>query len=314
MRMRAHVLVPLMLLVSVASWADESPPVALHAESCWDHVADCVDAKTHAIPPTQLLSWHFFWSWEFPKRFLERTVWDTAYMLTAPGRWDGHDWQRFTLLTGIAGGSFALDHQVDLESRVRHPRSNTERKVENWLEDFGSFPAIAGMLGGSFVGGLIFDNEEARRLAVDAGEALVISGGIFVSPLKEVIGRSRPNAGNGPWQFHPFSGAASMPSGHSTTAFTLASALSTHFYDTPAAAIPSYGIATVVAFTRVRGSAHFVSDVVIGALIGTVSGRTVVQLERDRRHDAEGRPRETSFRIEPWLGPGVRGVQLVRTW
>jgi hypothetical protein len=206
MNLRLQLLFPLALLVSAASWAEESPPVPLGAEGCWGHVVACVDAKTHRIPPTQLLSWNFFWSLEFPERFVERTFWDTAYMLTAPGRWEAHDWQRFTLLTGIAGGSFALDHQVDLESRARHPRGSTERQVEIRLGDFGSFPAIAGMLGGSFVGGLIFDNEEAKRLAVDAGEALVVSNIAFVTPLKEVIGRSRPNAGNGPWQFHPFSG------------------------------------------------------------------------------------------------------------
>jgi len=301
----------LLLLAAPIACADESSqtPVDDLSKDCWAHVARCIDLKTHAIPPTQVLSL------EFPLRFAERTFWDTAFMFTAPGRWDEYDWRRFSLLAGIGGGSFALDHQVDIESRNRHPRGHTERDIEKWLQYSGDYPAIAGMLGGSLLGGMIFHNEEAKSLAVDAGEALVISNVVFTEPLKQVIGRSRPHDAQGPWHFKPFSGNASMPSGHSTTAFSLAAALSEHFENAPAAAIPSYTIASIVAFSRVRGSDHFVSDVVIGAIIGTVSGRTVVKLERDRRHDAEGRPRTaTAWRLEPWIGVDVRGVQLATEW
>jgi len=290
-----YLLLPFLAFAGARTWGQEPLRTTLDITEpgCWNHVARCVDAHAHALPPTQPLLW------TFPLHFAERTFWDTAYMFTAPGRWERHDWERFTLLTGIAGGSFALDHQVDIESRGRHPRSKTERDIENRLKDFGSYPAIAGMLGGSLLGGLIFQNEEAKNLAVDAGEAVLISNLVLTEPLKETIGRSRPNAGGGPWHFHPFSGAASMPSGHATTAFSLAAALSEHFENTPAAAVPAYAL---------------VSDVVVGAIIGTVSGRTVVKLERDRRHDAEGGPRPSGLRLEPWLGIDIRGIQVVSEW
>src|SRR5574337_442627 len=169
--MRTRLLTGVLLLVWAVTAAGEEPSpsaaVAEGAANCWNHVAACVEYKTLSLPPTQVAL-----SWDFPVLFVRRTLWDTAYMFTAPGRWDRGDWSRFSLLTGIAGGSFALDHQVDIESRARHPRSNTERDIENPLEDFGNYPAILGMIGGSLIGGIVFENEEAKTLAVDAGEAL----------------------------------------------------------------------------------------------------------------------------------------------
>jgi membrane-associated phospholipid phosphatase len=58
-----------------------------------------------------------------------------------------------------------------------------------------------------------------------------------------------------------------MPSSHAIIAFAAAAALTELF---PAAAIVWYGLAVGCAVTRVLSGAHFVSDAIVGALLGIV--------------------------------------------
>lgn len=102
--------------------------------------------------------------------------------------------------------------------------------------------------------------------------AAVALSGIIVTVAKRLIGRMRPNhLGDGSlWQFDVFawsSNAASFPSGHATTAFAVATALTLLF---GRRIMPlAYAMAVLVAVSRVIVGAHFVSDVVAGAMFGT---------------------------------------------
>jgi len=42
-----------------------------------------------------------------------------------------------------------------------------------------------------------------------------------------------------------------------------------------------YAIATYVAMSRMHDNRHYLSDVVFGAAVGTIAGRTVVHHQRD---------------------------------
>jgi len=150
----------------------------------------------------------------------------------------------------------------------------------------------------------------AEHLVWDASEALVFSSAVFTPVLKETIGRERPNTGKGPFDFHPFSGAASFPSGHTTGAFTVAAAFAEHFDNNLWVAVPAYALASGVGFARTRANAHFASDVVVGAAIGTATGRMVVNLRRLRAAHDNHAPAPT-VEVTPALGADLHGVQLV---
>jgi membrane-associated phospholipid phosphatase len=130
-------------------------------------------------------------------------------------------------------------------------------------------PGIAGVVGGAAIFGLATGSDLAKTISTDAGEAVLVSG-LFTEIGKETTGRHRPREGDGPFSFHPFSGAASFPSGHTTTAFALASAVSEDLGNNPWIAVPAYGLAALVGFSRTRANAHFASDVLIG---GAAPGR-----------------------------------------
>ncbi|MDQ0395145.1 phosphatase PAP2 family protein [Labrys monachus] len=95
--------------------------------------------------------------------------------------------------------------------------------------------------------------------------------GLAVNLVKRAIGRVRPlHVDPGAYlTFDPFAWhatAASMPSGHATTAWSVAACLV--LLAGPRVRPYAFAFATLVCVSRVVLGAHFVSDVVAGALLG----------------------------------------------
>ena len=125
--------------------------------------------------------------------------------------------------------------------------------------------------------------------------------------LSTLIGRERPTSDQGAYAFHPFGGRA-LPSGHATQAFAVASVIATS-YDQLWVKAAAYGAATVGAYARVRRGKHFPTDVVVGAVIGTAVGRSVVHFNQKLR-SGEKEPESASARLTllPLLGDGMLGA------
>ena len=93
--------------------------------------------------------------------------------------------------------------------------------------------------------------------------------GLLVSVVKRFIGRVRPSSA-GPFAYEPFHWRpdfASLPSGHTTTAFATLVAVGALF---PRARPFLWGFALLIAVSRIALGAHFVSDVIAGAAIGAL--------------------------------------------
>jgi membrane-associated phospholipid phosphatase len=93
--------------------------------------------------------------------------------------------------------------------------------------------------------------------------------GLFVSIIKRFIGRVRPSPA-GPFAYEPFHWRpdfASLPSGHTTTAFATLVAVGALF---PRARPFLWGFALLIAVSRIAVSAHFMSDVIAGAAVGAL--------------------------------------------
>jgi undecaprenyl-diphosphatase len=122
--------------------------------------------------------------------------------------------------------------------------------------------------------GVAFDRA-CLFLAERAGFVFIVNvvSGIASQVLKHLFGRARPPLIDvvGPFHFDMFSMSsryASMPSGHSITAFATALALS---YLMPRWRWAFIFVAAMVCVSRVIISAHYPSDVLIGAIIGSLS-------------------------------------------
>lgn len=109
-------------------------------------------------------------------------------------------------------------------------------------------------------------------------------GGIVGELLKMVLRRERPGLHDGAhvfrsWSDHPFNTShLGLPSSEAAVAFAAAAALTRLF---PASRVLWYALAVGCTLTRVAAGAHFMSDVVLGALVGYVS--TLIVWRRGRR-------------------------------
>lgn len=223
---------------------------------------------------------------------------DGVHVLGAPLHWTPDEWRTAGLITlGIVGAGL-LDHQVAHALEGKH--EGTFPKAINQVEKFGTYYSV-GVLGGFYLGGLLADDSNAKTVAQDGIAASLIASGIITPVLKVVVGRSRPLAGQGAGDFHPFSSGASFPSGHATQAFAVASVIAGHYED-PWVKASAYGIASLVGFARMYHAEHFLSDVVGGAVIGTVVGRSVVRFNNAKR---AGR-----LALMPLSDGDARGVQF----
>jgi membrane-associated phospholipid phosphatase len=126
----------------------------------------------------------------------------------------------------------------------------------------------------------------------DAGlhtSAALLTTGTAVSLLKVGAGRWRPSVGAGAEDFGLGRGAfpldnraQSFPSGHTATAFAIAASLSEeakrHWPEQERWLTPAlYAAAGLVGLSRVLDDAHWTSDVLFGAALGTVAGRTSIR-------------------------------------
>jgi membrane-associated phospholipid phosphatase len=107
--------------------------------------------------------------------------------------------------------------------------------------------------------------------------AAICLPGLFVNVVKHIFGRARPMVGGSlnPYLFSPFSWPAAyagLPSGHATTAFSVLVAFGSLW---PRARTILWAYALAIAASRVAVTAHYPSDVLAGALVGTAGALLV---------------------------------------
>jgi membrane-associated phospholipid phosphatase len=226
---------------------------------------------------------------------------DVKHVLTAPARWQEHDWQNFGLAAaGVVGVAAILDGPVRDEMRRHAPNDNHFLKV---VERFGAEYSL-GVLGGFYLAGAT-GNETAANVAQDGLSASIIASGIITPTIKFMTGRARPRENAGIAASHPFdlsySSNSSFPSGHTTQAFAVASVIANH-YEESWVVYSSYTIASLVGVARIYHDAHFTSDVVAGALIGTLVGKSVVYHNKSLR--------SAKVVLLPEIAPGLIGVRI----
>jgi membrane-associated phospholipid phosphatase len=161
------------------------------------------------------------------------------------------------------------------------------------LED-GAAPEVLGLaVAGVFTAGRFVEGPRFRAMSYDLLDAFLLDWA-YTSVVKAAVGRERPNGED----------TKSFPSGHASNAFALAAVVERHYGWK--GGVPAYALASVVAASRLQRNKHYLSDVMAGATLGYLVGRTVVRVN--------GRPLEASrgpqVSVSPILGRRTRALSL----
>jgi len=191
-----------------------------------------------------------------------------------------HNWIPALSTGGGTAALFALD---PIEGRYFH---NTP-SFQGFNNVFTSNATTLGIIvapTSMYVAGLIRKDSKMQHTALLAGEA-VANAEIVTTVLKDIDRRARPvtfTRGSNYWDSwfdnkgSALRGNGSFPSGHTIAAFSIATVVAHRYRTHRWVPYVAYGLAGVVAFSRLSLSAHFASDVFAGAAFGYSISRFAV--------------------------------------
>jgi membrane-associated phospholipid phosphatase len=201
---------------------------------------------------------------------------------------------------GFAVGTvafFPLDRRAALELQDSTTQTNKFFKNASTGVELIASPGAYFIGGGLYIVGRLGHYERVTDLGWHGTEAVLFAQGI-TSFLKGTLGRARPfvSSDTNPADFkfaHGFGNGSrsSFPSGHTTTAFAAAAAVTAETgrwwpKSTIVVGPLMYGGATLVGLSRMYHDRHWGSDVILGAAIGTFSGQKIVQYSHKHPHNA----------------------------
>ena len=163
------------------------------------------------------------------------------------------------------GGALALQ-EAGPDDTVENSftRDNHRTFSDDWRDGFGAVGnpgthfALAGLW---YLVGQQRQDEETYRVGKTLFSALIING------LSTLAGQAAT------WDDAPNGQSGTFPSGHTSSSFTFASVM--HQSYGPWVGIPLYALSGLVAYERLESGEHYLSDVVMGGVLGLVVGHTV---------------------------------------
>ena len=102
--------------------------------------------------------------------------------------------------------------------------------------------------------------------------------------LKFSTGRVRPKSAqdSGEWNGPNFDDV-SFPSGHTSSAFAIATVLASEYKNNPWVPPVAYGLATLTGLSRLNDNKHWASDVFLGGALGYFISKTLIKLHSNKK-------------------------------
>lgn len=168
-------------------------------------------------------------------------------------------------LVALGGGLALAVHPADrtVNVHLRGP-DNAARAVFAPGKYIGYTPVQVGAAVLVYTTGRLGGHDKVSHFGMDLLRAQIVTT-ILTTGLKYATDRERPDGSN----------AHSFPSGHASMTFATATVIERHLGWRSSAL--GYAIASYVAASRLHDNRHYLSDVVFGAAVGAIGGRTVTQ-------------------------------------
>jgi membrane-associated phospholipid phosphatase len=168
---------------------------------------------------------------------------------------------------GAILGSALFDRPVD-----RFMKKHGDSSVARTWNDVGKVTPV--VLVGVAAGAVAFGDARMQNIGIISLQSIA-GAAAGSTAIKHVVGRARPNEGQGQWSTTADRSNASFPSNHATVAFAAVTPFAQE-YDAPWL----YGLAAAGSLGRTAGRQHWVSDVVAGGVLGMAVGGWLWQAQR----------------------------------
>ena len=220
---------------------------------------------------------------------------DFKEQFTAPFKMNNKQLINLGLFTCTAAVIFSTDPYVDAFARKEENKNPFIKNISPTITNFGNNYAFI-TVGALEATGIIFNDKKLETAGILVTQSLITSA-VFNRFGKVFFGRERPRIAyntpsydnGGIWhgvtgflnyviknKKIPGSDYDAFPSGHTTTAFSIATVYASMYQDQIAVPVISYTVASLVGLSRIAEHDHWGSDVFVGAALGFLCGKQVV--------------------------------------
>ena len=275
----------LLLLFPIAGYCQKTDSLSKKLDSL-SHKTDSIGHQTNIIKPgaynenTKITPATYFilLGSDFKQQFM------------APFATSKKGWGKVCVFTALVGALSFADEPIQKTTTKYINSHNTAANISNVITNTGGiYEAVTLGILGTY--GFAFHNEKIKTTTLLASQSYITSAGL-VYVIKNLTGRQRPSYYNPdrvetePTFKGPFAKAgrdiygkkvnSSFPSGHATAAFAAATVYAMEYRDKPLIKYLSYGAASLIAASRITENKHWITDVVVGSMLGHLCGRQVV--------------------------------------
>lgn len=217
---------------------------------------------------------------ENPPNYFMSYPYDAYEIMKSPSGWDAKDWLTAGAITTAGGVLILADESIT---------SYFQRNQTEGLSNFSKYVAepagsgvitVPALLTLSTIGWAT-ENHQHTYVGLQGVKAYLLAGGATMV-LKFAFRRERPKEQEvlnplkfqGP--FTPGTDHLSFPSGHTSTAFAVATVLAKGYPESKWVGYVSYSLATLTGVSRIYDNYHWASDVFIGAALGYYIGKIIM--------------------------------------
>ena len=224
-----------------------------------------------------------------PRVYVLLTLDDMKQQWTSPFRATSKNWLQVGMFAALTTGVvLGLDKPVNRYTVEQIRTNKSAVSASLYVTNFGGWYETYTLAAlGAY--GWIFKKDKEKTTTLLATQAY-ITGAAIETVMKFLTSRQRPSyynavTGQNSHVFHgPFYhfmksdsySYQSFPSGHTTVAFAAATVFAMEYRNIWFVPIISYSAATAIGLSRVVQNAHWISDVLVGAGLGFITGRQVV--------------------------------------
>jgi membrane-associated phospholipid phosphatase len=244
-------------------------------------------------PSTNFYKADSIFSFRSQKGYFPSLINDFEEQITAPFKLKTKQLLMTGAAIGITAALIHVDGEIDEWARVQKTEHKWINKSSPVITKFGSDWGIYSVITAGVLSA-VCKNEKGVQTSLLATQAMITSG-VWVNIIKILAGRERPIADytfskseGGAWYGpfaswdqdlairKPISAFDAFPSGHTATAFSIATVFATQYKDRKAIPIICYSAATLVGISRLTEHQHWASDVFVGGIMGYICGKQVV--------------------------------------